>query len=190
MCELFDSADGGMLDRQPARLGDDDDDQRGRRQQAGLAHAAAGITLAKLLLLLSSSVTGLGLFRVIERLGKSFRGPPRDAWLVAVAGQRSRGYALGVHKALDKSGAVVGPLIGIRDLDSGDSATATMFSVFSFLAQSAGLALGIAGTVRFVKDGKRQRAGQQQAGLHLGRGVYLRSAPRLGGGTVQLSYRF
>mgnify|MGYP000325983179 FL=1 len=65
-----------------------------------------------------------------------------------------------------------------------------MFSVFSFLAQSAGLALGIAGTVRFVKDGKRQRAGQQQAGLHLGRGVYLRSAPRLGGGTVQLSYRF
>jgi hypothetical protein len=84
---------------------------------------------------------------------------------------------------------VVGPLIGIRDLST-DSATGTLAGVLSFLAQSAGLALGIAGTVLYVRDGKRQRAAQQQAGLHIGRGVYLRSAPRLGGGTLQLSYRF
>ncbi|HEX5361363.1 MAG TPA: MFS transporter [Fluviicoccus sp.] len=68
-------------------------------------------TLAKVILLISSSVTGLAIFRVIERLGKSFRGPPRDAWLSAVAAQGNRGYAFGVHKALDKSGAVLGPLV-------------------------------------------------------------------------------
>ncbi len=85
---------------------------------------------------------------------------------------------------------VVGPLIGIRDLSSDGSATGTLAGVLSFLAQGAGLALGIAGTVLYVRDGKRQRAAQQQAGLHVGRGVYLRSAPRLGGGTLQLSYRF
>ena len=50
-------------------------------------------------------------FRVIERLGKGFRGPPRDAWLSAVADKANRGYAFGVHKALDKSGAVLGPLV-------------------------------------------------------------------------------
>lgn len=68
-------------------------------------------TLAKVILLVSSSVAGLTIFRVIERLGKGFRGPPRDAWLSAVADKGSRGYAFGVHKALDKSGAVLGPLV-------------------------------------------------------------------------------
>lgn len=68
-------------------------------------------TLAKLILLLSSSIVGLSIFRVIERLGKGFRGPPRDAWLSAIAARERRGYAFGVHKALDKSGAVLGPLV-------------------------------------------------------------------------------
>lgn len=48
---------------------------------------------------------------MVERLGKGFRGPPRDAWLAAIAPQKSRGYAFGVHKALDKAGAVLGPLV-------------------------------------------------------------------------------
>ncbi len=68
-------------------------------------------TLAKLILLVSSSIAGLSIFRVIERLGKGFRGPPRDAWLSSIATKESRGYAFGVHKALDKSGAVLGPLV-------------------------------------------------------------------------------
>jgi MFS family permease len=85
-------------------------DRTGKRK--GFALAGYGFsTLAKVILLVSSSIVSLGLFRVIERLGKSFRGPPRDAWLAAVAGQKNRGFSFGVHKALDKSGAVLGPLI-------------------------------------------------------------------------------
>lgn len=68
-------------------------------------------TLAKIMLLVSSSVIGLSVFRVIERLGKSFRGPPRDAWLSVVADKANRGYSFGVHKALDKTGAIIGPLV-------------------------------------------------------------------------------
>lgn len=85
-------------------------DRTGKRKQLALAGYGFS-TLAKLILLLSSSIIGLGLFRVIERLGKSFRGPPRDAWLASVADKGNRGFAFGVHKALDKSGAVLGPLI-------------------------------------------------------------------------------
>lgn len=85
-------------------------DRSGKRKQFALAGYGFS-TLAKLILLLSSSITSLGLFRVIERLGKSFRGPPRDAWLASVADKGNRGFAFGVHKALDKSGAVLGPLI-------------------------------------------------------------------------------
>jgi len=85
-------------------------DRSGKRKPFALAGYGFS-TMAKGLLLLSSSVAGLGAFRVIERLGKGLRGPPRDAWLAAVAQHGTRGYAFGVHKALDKSGAVLGPLI-------------------------------------------------------------------------------
>lgn len=77
-----------------------------------LAIAGYGFsTLAKGLLVLSSAVPVLALFRVVERLGKGFRGPPRDAWLAAIAPKEHRGRAFGVHQALDKAGAVVGPLV-------------------------------------------------------------------------------
>ncbi len=85
-------------------------DRTGKRKIFALAGYGFS-TLAKVILLVSSSITGLTVFRVIERLGKGFRGPPRDAWLSAVADKGSRGYAFGVHKALDKSGAVLGPLV-------------------------------------------------------------------------------
>jgi MFS family permease len=67
-------------------------------------------TLAKMSLLMANSITALALFRVTERLGKSFRGPPRDAWIAGLAEKSIRGYSFGVHKALDKAGAIVGPL--------------------------------------------------------------------------------
>jgi MFS family permease len=89
-------------------------------------------TLAKTILLLSSSIAGLSVFRIIERLGKSFRGPPRDAWLAAVAESGTRGYSFGVHKALDKSGAVLGPLVAYALLSHlGESAASyrTLFWV-------------------------------------------------------------
>lgn len=83
---------------------------------------------------------------------------------------------------------VVGPLVNIGTYDSVSLAT---LGIVSFLVQAAGLSMGIAGTVMFVKDGKRNRAQQvQQAGLHIGRGVHLRAAPRLDGGSLNLSYRF
>ena len=84
---------------------------RGGQRKAFVMAGYGLSTVAKLILLVSSSVVGLSLFRVIERLGKGFRGPPRDAWLSAISPKESRGYAFGVHKAMDKSGAVLGPLV-------------------------------------------------------------------------------
>jgi MFS family permease len=85
-------------------------DRSGKRKLLATAGYAFS-TLAKMILLVSASVSALAIFRVIERLGKGFRGPPRDAWLSSVAHASTRGYAFGVHKALDKSGAVLGPLV-------------------------------------------------------------------------------
>lgn len=97
-------------------------DRSGRRK----CFTSAGYclsTLAKFILLTSSSLVGLSFFRVIERLGKGFRGPPRDAWLSSIAVKDTRGYAFGVHKALDKSGAVLGPIVAYALLSwQGESA--------------------------------------------------------------------
>ncbi len=84
-------------------------DRSGKRKS--FAVAGYGFSaLAKTILLVTNSIVGLSLFRVIERLGKGFRGPPRDAWLSSIASEKTRGLSFGVHKALDKSGAVLGPL--------------------------------------------------------------------------------
>jgi MFS family permease len=106
-------------------------DRSGRRKWFALAGYAFS-TLAKTILLLGSSIAGLAAFRVLERLGKGFRGPPRDAWLASIAPEGTRGYAFGVHKALDKSGAVVGPLIAyalLRTLGESAHTYALLFAV-------------------------------------------------------------
>jgi MFS family permease len=99
-------------------------DRSGKRKMYALAGYGFS-ALAKTILLVSASVAGLSAFRVIERLGKGFRGPPRDAWLSSLANPATRGYSFGVHKALDKTGAVCGPLMAYGLLSwLGESASA------------------------------------------------------------------
>lgn len=85
-------------------------DRYGKRKPLALAGYSFSAA-AKTILLVANSIAALSIFRVMERLGKGFRSPPRDAWLASIADKDARGYSFGVHKALDKSGAVVGPLI-------------------------------------------------------------------------------
>lgn len=102
----------------------------------------------------------------------------RDNYLGA-ADERARRVGVGLVIP------VIGPLIAAPQIET---ATGTMAAIFSFIAQAGGLTLGIAGAVRYSRDGRRMQAAQ--AGLHLGKGVRLGAAPRLGGGSLNLSYRF
>lgn len=120
-------------------------DRTGRRKVFALAGYGFS-TLAKVILLITSSIAGLGIFRVIERLGKGFRGPPRDAWLSSMADKNIRGYSFGVHKALDKSGAVLGPLLAyalLSWLGDGVSTYRTLFWVALVPALLSILVLGL-----------------------------------------------
>jgi len=85
-------------------------DRSGKRKSFALIGYGFS-TLAKIMLLIGTSVVALASFRIIERLGKSFRGPPRDAWLADVADGPNKGYAFGLHKAMDKAGAILGPIV-------------------------------------------------------------------------------
>jgi MFS family permease len=48
---------------------------------------------------------------VIERTGKSLRGPARDVLLSEATSKIGHGWGFGVHAAMDQTGAVVGPLM-------------------------------------------------------------------------------
>ncbi len=85
-------------------------DRSGRRKVFVIAGYGLS-TVAKAILVITTAVSGLAFFRVVERIGKSVRGPPRDAWLAMVSDGKAQGFSFGIHKALDRSGAVIGPLL-------------------------------------------------------------------------------
>jgi MFS family permease len=131
-------------------------DRSGKRKVFALAGYGFS-TLAKVILLVSSSVAGLAAFRVVERLGKGFRGPPRDAWLSAVADKANRGYSFGVHKALDKTGAILGPLFAYGLLSWLGDAAATYRLLFWIALVPAVLSVFVLGTVKDQPATQRRR---------------------------------
>src|SRR5947207_6378698 len=51
--------------------------------------------------------------RLIDRTGKGIRSAPRDAIIADVTPLEQRGRAFGFHRALDHTGAIVGPLMAL-----------------------------------------------------------------------------
>jgi len=51
--------------------------------------------------------------RFVDRTGKGIRTAPRDALIAASTDNSSLGRSFGLHRAMDTSGAVVGPLLAI-----------------------------------------------------------------------------
>ena len=49
--------------------------------------------------------------RVVDRLGKGLRTPPRDAFIADITPETMRGRAFGLQRGLDHVGAVIGPLV-------------------------------------------------------------------------------
>ncbi|OGZ06083.1 MAG: MFS transporter [Candidatus Lloydbacteria bacterium RIFCSPHIGHO2_01_FULL_49_22] len=123
-------------------------DRYGKRKP--LAVAGYGFsTVAKTILLFGTSVLALGSFRVIERLGKSFRGPPKDAWLAEMTDESTKGYVFGLHKAMDKAGAVLGPLVAYFLLRVLGESTGTFHVIFFLAVITAALSVVV---LLFIKD--------------------------------------
>jgi MFS family permease len=72
-------------------------------------YALAG--MARPLIGLANSWVGVFGARLLDRLGKGVRAAPRDALLGASVEPGRRGLAFGLHRAMDNTGAVLGPLI-------------------------------------------------------------------------------
>ena len=90
-------------------------DRRGRRK--GLVVFGYGLaSLMRPLLAFASSWPHVLAIRVVDRVGKGVRSAPRDALIADAASPQERGLAFGFHRAMDHTGAVIGPLLGFAIL--------------------------------------------------------------------------
>lgn len=86
-------------------------DRRGKRKGfVVLGYSLA--SFARPLLAFATSWYQVFAIRLTDRIGKGIRSAPRDALIADTVAVEERGLAFGFHRAMDHTGAVLGPIIG------------------------------------------------------------------------------
>jgi MFS family permease len=78
-----------------------------------------GYTISSLIRPLTGLVANawqIVVIRMLDRVGKGIRTAPRDALIALSVNEHIRGKAYGFHRAMDHSGAIIGPLLAILAL--------------------------------------------------------------------------
>ncbi len=99
-------------------------DRLGRRKPLAAVGYAFGALSKPLMALAGGWQTVLGL-RVLDRIGKGLRTAPRDALITESTPKEHRGAAFGLHRTMDTTGAVLGPLLGLGFLSLFSGSTET-----------------------------------------------------------------
>ena len=126
------------------------------RHRKWLVVAGYGLaTLARPLLAFTSSWHQVLAIRLSDRVGKGIRTAPRDAMIADNVAPEKRGIAFGFHRAMDHSGAVIGPLIGYAAVyflaTNASSITRSEFTIIFLLASIPGL-LAVLVAIFFVRE--------------------------------------
>ncbi|MFD9096969.1 MFS transporter [Streptomyces collinus] len=121
---------------------------RNHKLLAGLGYGLSA--LCKPLLLLAGSIGTLGTVLALERTGKGLRTAPRDAMISLSTRPENQGRAFGVHRAMDTTGAMLGPLAAFLILRTAVDGYDAVFAVSACVA-----ALGVLVLVLFVPGGRR-----------------------------------
>ena len=106
------------------------------------------------------------LVRFFDRVGKGFRGAPRDALIADATDPEIRGKAFGFHRAMDHLGAVIGPLIAFALLasfhqDGGKTVPASTYRLIFWVA-AIPAALAVLTLIIFVQEIPPAEAGPQK----------------------------
>jgi MFS family permease len=128
---------------------------------AGLGYGLSA--LCKPLLLVVHSLGPLGAVLALDRTGKGLRTAPRDALISLSTPPRHRGRAFGVHRAMDTTGAVLGPMTAFWILRAAADGYDAVFGVSACVA-----VLGVLVLVLFVPGGAAGAAAGAAAGSAVG----------------------
>ncbi|MFF7046807.1 MFS transporter [Streptomyces griseorubiginosus] len=120
-------------------------DRGGRRHKlvAGLGYGLSA--LCKPLLPLAHTLPVLSAVLAVDRTGKGLRTAPRDAMISLATEPAHRGRAFGVHRAMDTTGALLGPLVAFAVLRATVDGYDAVFTVSACVA-----VLGVLVLVLFV----------------------------------------
>ena len=95
------------------------------------------------------------IYRFFERIGKGLRAAPRDSLISGSVTQKDAGKNFGFHKAMDNSGAIIGPLAAFLLLSAfsmNDDPVGAYKIVF--LIATIPAILGVITVAVFIKDAK------------------------------------
>lgn len=92
---------------------------RTRRAKPWIVSGYSLAGAARPLIALVTSWPAVLFLRFADRLGKGLRSSPRDEIITVSVSPSQRGLAFGIHRALDNTGAVLGPLLCWALLESG-----------------------------------------------------------------------
>jgi MFS family permease len=160
------------------------------RRHKEVAGAGYGISaVCKLLLaLIGTAVSAIGAVVLLDRIGKGIRTAPRDAMISLSTPRSQLGTAFGVHRAMDTTGAMLGPLLAFALLAVAPLAFDSLFLVSFCLAV---IAVGI---LVLLVDGRATApdAGAPPPAPSLGRALGLLRSARyrsllLAGGALSLA---
>ncbi|ARF53778.1 MFS transporter [Streptomyces gilvosporeus] len=120
-------------------------DRGGRRHKmvAGLGYGLSA--LCKPLFLFVHTLPAISAVLAADRTGKGLRTAPRDAMISLATRPEHRGRAFGVHRAMDTTGALLGPLTAFAVLRATVDGYDAVFAVSGCIA-----ALGVLVLVLFV----------------------------------------
>ena len=120
-------------------------DRGGHRHKlvAGLGYGLSA--LCKPFLLLAHTLPVLSAVLAVDRTGKGLRTAPRDAMISLATEPAHRGRAFGVHRAMDTTGALLGPLAAFAVLRATVDGYDAVFAVSACVAT-----LGVLVLVLFV----------------------------------------
>ena len=99
--------------------------------------------VARIFLLFTTSFAGLTAVLTADRLGKGIRTAPRDALITASSKPGNLAASFGVHRALDNTGAAIGPLLAFVILLLIPNGFSTVFVVSLAFALVGVAVLGI-----------------------------------------------
>jgi MFS family permease len=131
-----------------------------RRRHKGIASVGYGVSaFCKIALAAVGSAFGaISAIIMLDRAGKGLRTAPRDAMISMSSEPENLGTSFGVHRALDTTGALLGPLIAFGLLALAPLAFDTLF-VVSFCFAIAGLGV----LVLLVREPERPRRAEAES---------------------------
>jgi MFS family permease len=115
-------------------------DRKRRHKQVAVAGYGLSAICKLLLATIGTALSAIGAVVLLDRAGKGIRTAPRDAMISLSTPRSELGAAFGVHRALDTTGAMLGPLVAFGLLAVAPLAFNSVF-VVSFCIALIGLGI-------------------------------------------------